>query len=472
MKAKLLVQVLILPVMVTIFSACSKEDDPEPGNETPAPSKVEFLKVNDTLDLTDDSLVVQLKFDRLASVDGHISVRFTGDAVHGLDFTTRPQSTNGIITLALLKEAPMVEFTVFRTGPLQAERTLNLVLENPTEGFELGTRHESTVMLKKHPDQDVTVDFAEEMINITESVSDGFEIILNLIGSLLHTENVLIEVTSSQDFIYGTHFLTDPVAVQNELILDAIPGADTVSFKIIPVDDNLVLGSYEVMFSLHSTTGQLKKGTNTEFVVRIEEDDNNQVEVHTIAELRNMFNEFEGEFWLGLDYFIEGVITSGSNVANNKTAYIQDNTGGIMLMFTVQNYLKLGDKVRINLEGGTGTTINDQKAIIDIHDMLGIKLAQNQVVIPEVVTPEQVGSGEYEGMRVRIDDAYFPEADGTNVFAGSWVIKQGDSSAAVATYQWAPFSNYVLPEGNVSVIGIVGDWGRIMPQVYSHDIIR
>jgi hypothetical protein len=161
------------------------------------------------------------------------------------------------------------------------------------------------------------------------------------------------------------------------LILDAIPGADTVSFKIIPVDDNLVLGSYEVMFSLHSTTGQLKKGTNTEFVVRIEEDDNNQVEVHTIAELRNMFNEFEGEFWLGLDYFIEGVITSRSNVANNKTAYIQDNTGGIMLMFTVQNYLKLGDKVRINLEGVPEPPLMTRKPLLTFMTCLELNLPES-----------------------------------------------------------------------------------------------
>lgn len=465
MNSKLFIPLLITLIMGTGFHGCT-ENEIEPAD----PSAVSFLALSDSLDHTVDSLVVYVELNRRAGVDGHISVRLTGNAVHGRDFTARPEAVNGVITLEILKEMQTAHFTLFRSGLYQTDKNINLNLENPTEGFILGNQVSSSVKLLKHFVD--SVNFSDVFIHISEFEINGYEIELNLSGSITHTEQVTIEIINPEGSLYGTHFNTNPAAVNNELVLDVVPGTKKLSFKIIPVNDNIMRGTYEVLFRISGATGRLHKGTFNELIVRVEEDDNNVAVIHTIAELKNKFSEHTGEFWIGDDYLIEGIITSGSNVANNKTAYLQDATGGIMLMFTIQNYLKMGDKVKINLKGGSGNNINGQKAIFGIRDMLGIKVAENQVILPEVITLEQLATGNYEGKRVRINSVSFLNANGTNTFKGHWPITSGTSGAIVTTYPAAPFSNNILPQGSLSVSGIVGDWGRVLPQVYNQDIIQ
>jgi hypothetical protein len=471
MKDRLLPLILVSLILGLSLQRCTKDDEPDPGNESPA--SINFLMLGDSIYQTEDSLVVELQLNRKASIDGYVSVKLSGSAVHGQDFTTSPEAVNGILILELHKEMQSAKFTVFRSDPLQVEKTLNLVLENPAEGFQLGNQSASFIkLLKQEPEPAGTINFSDIFIHISESEPNGFEIGLNLSSPITNTEQLFIDVISPEGFSYGTHFFTNPGAIQNELKLEVIPGVTVISFTIFPVEDDQVLGTYEVLFRINTTTGQLQKGAITELVVRVEEDDNEPQVINTIAELRNMFSEFEGEFWLADDYYIEGIITSGSNVIDDKTAYIQDETGGIMLRFTIKNFLKLGDKVRINLGKGSGKYINDQKAITDVHDMLGIKLGENQFVAPEVITLDQLTTGVYEGKRIRINDVSFPGADGNVIFNGNRQISGGSAGAIVTTYSTAPFRNYILPQGKLSLIGIVGDWGHILPQAYSVDIIR
>ena len=463
---RLLLPSLIALILALGFTGCTKE----PGDDTPDPSSINFLVLSDSIYHTDDSLVVELKLHRQADIDGHVSVRLSGDAVPGQDFTTNPLAVNGIITLEILKGTQSAQFIISRSGPYLTEKTINLSIENPTDGFMLGNQVSSSVKLLKHYVD--SINFSDVFIHISEFESNGYEIEMNLSGSNTQTEQVTVEIINPEGSVYGTHYNTDPAAVQNGLVMDVVPGMTKVSFKIIPVNDNIIRGTYEVLFRISATTGRLQKGTFNELVVRVEEDDHSEAVIHTITELKTKFSEHTGEFWLGDDYFIEGIITSANNVVNNKTAYIQDATGGIMLMFTIQNYLKMGDKVKINLKGGSGNNINGQKAIFGIQDMLGIKLAEDQVVLPEVISFEQLATGNYEGKRVRINNVSFTNANGSNTFKGNWNIMSGTSGSIVTTYSTAPFSNNILPQGNLSVTGIVGDWGRILPQIYTTDIIQ
>ena len=472
MKNRLSAMILTALIVVAVIWGCSKEDNLNPENQSTTLSSVDFLILNDSIIETEDSLVVKLRFNRMASTDGHIFVKISGNAIHGEHFTTRPATVNGIITLELLKGKQSAQLTILRSGISQTEKAINLILENPTKGFKLGSQVSSSVLLKKKVGTIGSIDFSDVFIHISENESNGFQVNLNLSGSIAHTENVFIEMINPSGIMYGTQYLTNPAAVQNELKLEVVPGTNTVSFKILPVDNNVISGNYEILFKISATTGQLKKGTITELIIRVEEDDHVQSVVKTIAELRNKFSENAGEFWLGDNYYITGIITSGSNVSDNKTAYIQDNTGGIMLRFTIQNFLKLGDKVQINLKGSSGNIINGQKAIFNVHNMLGIKLDENQIVVPEVVSPDQLLSGNYEGKLVRINDVSFTNANGINVFEGNRPITTGTSGAIVTTYPSAQFRNNILPEGKLAVIGIVGDWGHILPRVYPYDIIR
>ncbi|WOK08519.1 DUF5689 domain-containing protein [Imperialibacter roseus] len=456
----------------TLFG-CSKDDDQEPG---PVAVSVEFLNTTHNIAEVGDSVQVVVALSADAPTDGTVFVKLFGDAVYGEDFVTKPAAVNGVVRMDFQEVMRTNIFTVHRlkNDNKRDESTITLTVANVSQGYLIGSKATSNVKLLELPEEPAgaRINFEDVFLHLSEYEVNGYAVNLKLTNPLTEKETVTLVIDAPNGRNYGTHFTTAPAAVQNMIEIEVLPGASAVQFIIFPADDALVLGTYEMTFSIDATTGRLEKGEILQLAVRIEENDEEQaVEVHSIAELRDYFDEFDGEFWMSTDYLIEGVITSADNVIDDKTAYIQDETGGIMLRFTGRNFLKTGDRVRINLVNGSGNNFNGQKGIANVHDMLGVVLQHNQTVAPEVITFDQLYSGNYEGKRVTITGVKFRDADGAKAFNGTWAIVSEASGAYVNTYPRASFSHFKLPEGTVTVTGIVGDWGRILPQDLQ-DILR
>lgn len=459
---------LIMSFMITGLITFSCKDS-ETLNNPLNNSSINFSVSKDTMLSNRDSLTVQVEINTKALVKGSVNIKLSGDAAVNTDYITKPEAVKGVVTLNLLKESQKAQLLIIRSSPRQTEKTINLTLENPSSGFVLGNISSASIKLMKEIVD--SINFSDSFIHISETDTQGYDIALTLGGSVTQTEHVNIEIINPTGIEYGTHYSTNIAAVQNVLKLDVTPGTKTLSFKIIPVNNQVVSGNYELAFRIGSTTGQLRKGIHSELKVRVEEDDKN-IAIHSIAELRNLFKDYNDEFFLPNDYFIEGIITSGTNVADEKIAYIQDTTAGIMLRFTLPKVLKLGDKVRLNLKGASGNYVNDQKAFYNITDLHGVKVDENQAVMPIDITIEQFASGNYEGKRVRINNVQFSQANGPLTFQGVRQITNGSQAMSITTFATAPFSNTIVPSGKFSVTGIAGDWGRILPQVYNTDIVK
>ncbi|WP_339787021.1 DUF5689 domain-containing protein [uncultured Imperialibacter sp.] len=456
----------------TLFG-CSKDDDQEPG---PVAVSVEFLNTTHNIAEVGDSVQVVVALSADAPSDGTVFIKLFGNAVYGEDFFTKPAAVNGVVRMDFQEVMRTNIFTVHRlkNDDKRDESTITLTLANVSQGYLIGSKATSNVKLLELPEEPAgaRINFEDVFLHLSEYEENGYAVNLKLTNPLTEKETVTLVIDAPDGRNYGTHFTTVPVAVQNKIEIEVLPGASAVQFTIFPADDALVLGTYDMTFSIDATTGRLEKGEILQLAVRIEENDKEPIsEVHSIAELRNYFDEFDGQFWMSTDYFIEGVITSGENVLDNRTVYIQDETGGIMLRFSVRNFLKTGDRVRINLKNATGNIYNGQKGMIDVHHMLGQVLQHNQTMAPKVITFEQLHTGNYAGMRVTVSGATFREADGVRTFEGSWGLISETSGAIVTTYSHAYFSSHLLPRGTVSVTGIVGDWGRILPQG-AQDILR
>uniref|UniRef100_UPI0035697FE2 DUF5689 domain-containing protein n=1 Tax=Zeaxanthinibacter enoshimensis TaxID=392009 RepID=UPI0035697FE2 len=143
-----------------------------------------------------------------------------------------------------------------------------------------------------------------------------------------------------------------------------------------------------------------------------------------------------------------------------------------MIRFFLARNFKIGDKIRLNLKSATGTYFNGQKSIDQVNPEGSVLISENMIVQAEEITLDQLLSGDYEGKRVLVRNVSFVNADGNITFLGSRTITDDVRVASVITYASAAFSNTVLPAEQVSISGIVGDWGRIMPQQYSQDIIK
>ena len=456
---------------ITLIS-CSKDEDiyQDKPIEPIKPIKLSFVNQSQTITQQMESISIPLKLDKKAINDGFITVELTGTAAYGSDFTTVPQAANNQLIIKLLKNTQDTSFVISRATKFSAEKLINLKLSNPTAGFSLGNTITSEVKLNAQPNIINKINFDASVGTVTEGNLEGMVIGLNTTTSVSNGSRAKVKLTIPEGIVYGTHFYTIPGSDLNEISLEFNQNAQSTNFKIIPINDNLVLGNYSIGFEIIETTGGLEIGTNKAFTATIHENDNATGTINTIAQLRSKFNDHQGNWYLARDYFIEGVITSNGNTVDNKSVYIQDATGGILIRFFRSSIFKLGDKIRLNLINATGISLNGQKCIDQVNLNGYAKYSENVYVEPETITIAQLYSGNYEGKKVKIENVYFTYANGIIKFSGSNYFTNQDRRALIKTYPSADFSDYVLPFGKLNITGIVCDYERILPQKYSHDI--
>jgi len=192
--------------------------------------------------------------------------------------------------------------------------------------------------------------------------------------------------------------------------------------------------------------------------------------IKTIAELRAMYTGADSTF--SDDLTIRCVVTTDQTSGNfYKEAYIKDNTGAIKLRFTGSTSLSIGDSIRVQLNGGR---LTQYKAMLSVDDLdpdgSTVILKNNVDVTPTIVTLDQV-TGAMQGQLIQIDNVEFSDADlGTtwadaiNKFSANHNLTDCNGSAPllVRTSGYANFAGEVIPNGNGSMIGVVG--------VYNADI--
>ena len=99
-------------------------------------------------------------------------------------------------------------------------------------------------------------------------------------------------------------------------------------------------------------------------------------------------------------------------------------------------------------------------------------MGENLSVAPEVITLEQLNSGQYQGKRVQVQKIHFTETDNSAVWLGTHAITDNERTGYVLTLEGAAFKNQTLPAGQLSVTGVVGAHNSIQPQVYVEDIYK
>lgn len=434
--------------------------------------KVSFANQTQIMTQEMESIAIPLKLNSKAVTNGYVSIELSGNAIYDTDYTTVPPSVDHKLTINFLANTAQFYLVINRSNPLTTEKTINLKLSHPSTGFSLGSAITSEVVLNAETSSINKLNFDTSAGFVCEDDSEGLIIGLNTTVMTSNGSSAKIKLSIPQGIIYGTHFYTIPSAVLDEISLEFDQNTHGASFKLIPVNDNVIIGDYTTTFEIIETSTNLVIGENKIFSATITENDQPSGTTNTIADLRSKFNEHQGDWYLSTDYYIEGVITSNGNTIDHKSVYIQDATSGILIRFNTPNIFDLGDKIRLNLVNGRGISINSQKSIDGVSINGFVKYAENITVQAETITISQLLSGNYEGKRVKVENVSFINADSTTSFLGTHTIKNDNDVATVVTYETAPFSNEILPQGSISISGIVGDYGRLMPQKFSHDIIR
>lgn len=151
-----------------------------------------------------------------------------------------------------------------------------------------------------------------------------------------------------------------------------------------------------------------------------------------------------------------------------KQAYIQDHTGGINVRLSQNGNLAVGDSVRISLKGAL---LNAYQNMLQLDSVDGakkiIKQASGKNLEPKVVTINDILAGGYQAQLIKLENVQFinselglPWGDAINQATVNRNLQDcTGKTIIVRTSGYADFAGKKLPEGNGSIIAIVGQFG-------------
>ncbi|MCL2510970.1 MAG: DUF5689 domain-containing protein [Bacteroidales bacterium] len=175
------------------------------------------------------------------------------------------------------------------------------------------------------------------------------------------------------------------------------------------------------------------------------------------------------------------VVTMDESQGNiYKQLYVQDSTDAILLVFNAPTNLKVGDSVRIDLNGTTVEINRDAYQISTLSASKNISiLARKRFIEPEPVTLEQINSGQFNLKLVKVDGVEFIREE-KEVVWGDYITYSTLKSLRdlfdchgqtlkVLTSGHATFAARPLPQGNGSMVVIASIYSGTM-QLLVRDI--
>ncbi len=212
--------------------------------------------------------------------------------------------------------------------------------------------------------------------------------------------------------------------------------------------------------------------------------------VLTIGYLRQMFTDsvqsgmYPEGYKFTEDYSVYCVCTMDDKKGNiYKSAYVQDETGAINLHLMSSGGIYEGDSVRVYLNGLILGDYENMLQMDSVHvDENIVKLATECDVTPQEVGIGQIQTGTYQGVLIKLTNVQFIEedigktfADADNLITENRTIEDCDEQQmTVRTSGYADFASYRVPEGNGSMIAIVGqfrdEWQLYIRSFYELDM--
>lgn len=189
----------------------------------------------------------------------------------------------------------------------------------------------------------------------------------------------------------------------------------------------------------------------------------------TIQELRDSFAGTPIKFTTDLSIY--AIVTMDDKSGNiYRNAYVQDPTGAIVLRTLTSGGLYEGDSVRIYLKGTTLSSFNGLLQLDSvIVDKNIIKQATQKTVVPQNVTVTELLAGQFQSKLIRLSNVEFIGSDIGKTYANA-VTQQSQNvtltdcdgnQVIVRTSGYASFAGTTIPNGNGSLVAVVGEFNGL-----------
>lgn len=252
-------------LVLFLLSSCSKEEPVPPieiSFSTDAQSMVEGAEIN-----------ISIPLERPASEAGTVKIELSGNAIYTEDYNTNPSGNTGSFELPINPGATAITFSIAAVNNeiYQGDKQIVFTLAEPSEGFILGSRKTHTLTINEDESQAVAT-FELSATQVAENFGAGFTVKIPFSEPTKGVGAIIVSL-GSINTTYGSHYTTLPAPVNGVITLPIANGATGTSITLLPIDDSYFHDNYVVVFEITSTTGAVKKGTQTKFVGTITEDE-------------------------------------------------------------------------------------------------------------------------------------------------------------------------------------------------------
>ena len=429
-------------VTLLILAACG-EDEPKVD-----PVTVQFTSAAQTITEDGGARNITLSLSSAAKKDGTLTLSVAPANANTLAaFPTEINVTKGS-TSAQFTLTPVNNAIIDANAKI-----ITFTLDDATSGFELGTQvtHAVTITDDEGP---TTANFTVASGTVAESASGGINVAITLSPAADVAGTIEITMTPTDAAV-----TTTPAATAGVLSVPVTVGQTSVSFNVTPQNNTADGDDLEIDFEITNATGGVIVGTNVDYALTVDDDDD--IVPVPIADVRAMYTG--SDVTINTDTYIEGVvISSGSNVTN-RNVFLQDESGAVVVRFTVAHAYVQGDELLINLNGvlltkdaGSGNT-----GPLQLGGSAGLdaavkvtKTGTDDVPAAQTVSLTDLNGGAFEGKLIKVENVFFPDADGILKLTGSRTLSNGTTTTIVRSESYSPWQDSAIPLGSGTIEGL------------------
>lgn len=436
-----------------LLNACSKDNDlpTNPGN--PQITKIQFLQEQYQATENGTGTTVEIGLQNKPVIAGRVSVKLQSNtAEYGTDYVTQPEAINGTILLPVTSGSEKVSLTIVpvNNDVRNIARELNMVISQEESTFKPEGKIQSKVIIADDETYSLA-SFHETQASIFENAATGYTVLVDIEPAAVAAGFIDIALASA-NAVYGEHYSTMPAAENGKLRIPVQAGNGSVSFVMFGADNLHVNARRKVSITLDNTSENIRQGQHKEMDFFIEDNDDDRGK--NISQIRPIYTGTAHTF--STSTRITGVVTSHNDNLDGRVMYIEDGTGGIAIRFPNRHEFNTGDVVSLELDGAILSETNGILNISQISNGAATRTGFQNKIIPETSPVVLYHTTEIlEGRIITLKNVRFIDADGTTTLRGEHRITDGGRQVIVRTENFASFANRIIPEGNLSVTGIL-----------------
>lgn len=173
---------------------------------------------------------------------------------------------------------------------------------------------------------------------------------------------------------------------------------------------------------------------------------------------------------------IKGIVISDktySNITAKNVVVQQEGGAGIVLRFTGNNTLNLGDEVEIAVGGLELSEFNGLLQINNVPNANAKVISSGKSIVPATITIAELESNieTYESRLIRIAGVTLSKSGGST-YSGTVTMTDATGTTDLYTTSYATFANDNFPTGVVSVTGIAGQFNTAQVNIRSKSDIQ